>query len=146
MSKSRRITEILRHYWDAKTGNRPYPKESEISIEDLDDIWDSCFLVKVEGTPANPLFEYIYLGESLVQAYGEKPSERDICETLVYPLNNQLSEKFAEVYARSAPLEDDGEFTNSSNVPVKYRTIILPLGGDQGGISHIIGGMKWKSF
>ncbi len=143
--EKKRINELLQVYWDELRGKRPFPLESEISIEDLEMIWDSCFLVKVDAANPNQPFTYTYLGDSLIEAYGSE-SERDICERLVYPSNMSLVHKFHEVMEKKEPVLEESEFINSRNALIKYRSNILPLGDKDGKVAYLIGGMKWKAF
>lgn len=144
---SKRINERLMEYWQQKRGGRPYPDESELDPDELSDIWDSCFLVHLEGYDGKmPIFKYTYLGESIIEAYGDDLTNREVCERLVYPANNSLVLKFGEVAKTAAPTIEDSEFTNKNGVLIKFRAALLPLSKHTPQVSYIIGGMKWKAF
>lgn len=145
--KERRITELLKRYWNDVRGDRPYPPESEIDPEALSSIWDSCFLVRVDRGNAERPHHYAYLGAALVRAYGgEDASAREVCEALVYPSAMSMIHKFREVAEGGVPVQEAGEFRNPAGEVIKYRSELLPLGDREGGIGYIIGGMKWKVF
>ena len=138
-----RINERLNAYWDSLRGSRTMPNERDISIEDLKDLWQYCFLISVkEGK-----FSYSYLGEQLVEAYGDDFTGKEIAETLLYPHPESLVKTFTEVAKSAAPQIDESEFTNSRGATVKYRSCVLPLAGnDEGSVAFLLGGMKWKAF
>lgn len=142
-----RINERLLSYWASLKEGRAYPLEQEIVPEAIDDVWQNCFLVKVEERGGEPVFVYTFLGEDLIEAYGDDMTGHEICETLVYPNSEQFSEKLLEVLTDEAAVIDEGEFENSQGLQIKYRSCLLPL-GDSGseGVSYIIGGMKWRAF
>lgn len=146
LGNQRRINEVLSSYWHMQRDARPYPLEQDMDVDALVDIWDSCFLVKLENSQSERRYTYLYLGSALVDAYGGSLEDREVCEKLVFPSSMSLVHKFDEVVNKATPVLDESEFTNSRNTPVRYRSIMLPLGLPTGGIGFIIGGMRWKSF
>ncbi|MBN66077.1 MAG: hypothetical protein CMM94_00710 [Rickettsiales bacterium] len=143
-SQSKRIHERLEEYWDSKKNGRAFPSEVDIDPDEISDIWESCFLVKVEEQDGKP-YQYTYLGQDLISAYGDDQNEKEVCEKLVYPYSVSLEHKFDEVVEQKKPVMEDAEFTNSNSIVVKYRSSMLPL-GENGEVEYIIGGMKWKGF
>lgn len=137
-----RLTDVLKNYWDEKKGSNPYPAESDINSDDLKDIWENCFLAEVKG---NNKFRYSYLGESIIEAYGDNLEGEEVVEDLLYPESPGVVAKFSEVLEAKEPLYFDGAFINKNNMDIKFRKILLPLGKD-GKITYIIGGMRWKAF
>ncbi len=147
MSDKKRINEILEEYWLEIKGDAPYPAEADVDPEALSEIWDNCFLVKVDYDNSERPYEYVYLGESLIQAYGgDDMTEKEVCETLIYPSSHSLVHEFKEVVDSAKPVVDESEFTNSKGLLIKYRSNLLPLSAGGGGVDFIIGGMKWKAF
>ncbi len=140
-----RINEVLREYWESVRGSKPYPDESDVDITQLATVWDSCLMVRfIERTQR---YEYSYLGSDLVTAYGDDSQEKEICEKLVYPSSNTLFHQFEEVVANGQPIEQEGEFVNSNQLHVRYRSILLPVGVDgESRVGFIIGGMRWKPY
>ena len=146
LSNQRRINEVLSSYWHMQCDGRPFPMETDIDIDTIHDIWDSCFLVRLDPHMADRRYTYLYLGPSLVDAYGGTLEDREICENLVFPSTMSLVHRFDEVVNAAKPILDEGEFVNSRNIPVRYRSIMLPLGQPNGKIGFILGGMRWKSY
>lgn len=142
-AKHHRINEQLKDYWDGLRGNRPMPLESEVVLEDLKDIWDYCFLMSVRGNN----FAYDFLGEQLVEAYGDDLTGKEITETLLYPHPISLFNSFREVVKTGQVGMDENEFTNSRGVLVKYRSCVLPLAAaGNPSVAFLLGGMKWKAI
>ena len=138
-----RIHERLNAYSESLRGERALPLESDIVIEDLQDIWSSCFLVTVKDGK----FSYSYLGDQLVDAYGDDFTGKEIAETLVYPHPPSLVKTFSAVASSGVPKFDESEFANSRGDTVKYRSCVLPLAGPDGNsVAFLLGGMKWKAF
>ncbi len=146
-SRRKRINEFLQAYWDDLRDSRPYPREDEIDMQDMADIWDSCFLIKCDPkTDSEKPFTYTYLGQALIEAYGVDSREKDICEKLVYPTSMTMVGKFREVMLTGRPVEEESEFRNHKNMLIKYRSTLLPLADETGRIGFILGGMKWKAY
>lgn len=142
-----RINEFLYSYWDKKRSGRPYPNESEIDPSELDAVWDSCFLVRYNhGEADENEFTYLYLGSTLLEAYGGSDDRaRDICTQLIYPSSMSLIHKFKDIIRHGKPVEESGEFLNIKKILVKYRSNMLPLADQNGNVIYILGGMKWKA-
>ncbi len=146
--EKQRINEYLRAYWDVKRQGRAFPPEKEIEPAELSEIWDSCFLVRYnEGVDDEGEFTYLYLGNTLVEAYGgEDATARDVCARLIFPSSMSLVHKFREIVQTSKPAEEINEFLNAKKLLVKYRSTMLPLADEKGVVRFILGGMKWKAF
>ncbi len=139
-----RIHEQLEQYWESIRGQRALPREADVQPEELKSIWNDCFLVSVR---ANGSFAYNYLGDALVEAYGDDITGREITETLVYPHPASLVATFRDVLNNGKPVTDESEFTNSKGAHIKYRSCVLPLAGAHGDeVRFLLGGMKWKTY
>jgi hypothetical protein len=139
-----RIHEQLEQYWEQLRGDRALPREDEINPDSLKEVWDSCYLVTAR---ADGSLAYSYLGKSLVEAYGDDVTGREVTEHLVYPHPDSLFATFKEVVATGKPATDESEFTNSKGNAVKYRSCVLPLTGHhRDGVGFLLGGMKWKAY
>ena len=138
----RRITLRLLAYWEKIRGERAMPAESDLSSEDISDLWRDCFLVHIED-PAKAEYEYKYLGANIITAYRDGISDGD--HSLVSPNAGKLAKCYAQVIINCHPLLDEGEFKNSRGEIIKYRQCLLPLGVDQQ-VRAIFGGMRFKAF
>lgn len=145
--QERRITQRLMSYWTELKGNRPFPDETEIKPEELQDIWDSCFLVTVARKNNSLRFQYSYLGEAILEAYGSGDmTGQEVYADLMDASHKEILEKFHAVVNGGEPVSLESEFTNRQNVLIKFRQCLMPLGNGSGEITYILGGMKWKAF
>ena len=140
-----RYHERLQKYWDGLRGNRKFPSENEINPDDLSDIWPSCFLISIDDVTRRLGYRYSYLGESLIEAYGDDINNPEITMRLVSSSDAPMIHKFDEVLKSMQPVIDESEFVNLKHLNIRYRTCLLPLGTD-GVVTHIIGCMRWKVY
>lgn len=141
-STHQRINELLEKYWNDIRGDRAMPLEDDISIPDIKDIWEYCFLVNVHPDR----FAYSHLGDKLVEAYGDDITGKEIAEALLEQHPSSLFSQFKHVVASEKPTIDENEFQNARGQLIKYRACILPLGAKgHNGVAYLLGGMKWKA-
>jgi hypothetical protein len=136
---------ILRDYWDGLRLNRPYPTENEIDPDDIDSIWDSCFLISIDDVTRRMGYRYSYLGKKLIEAYGDDDGNPDIVTQLLSTRSQRIKDNFDEVLHSQKPLVDEAEFVNLKHMNIKYRISLFPL-GDSTGVTHIIGCMRWRMY
>ncbi len=55
------------------------PAEQDIDPDDIRDLWDSCFLIRVKDL-GKADYNYTYLGEAIIEAYHHGPSTSDPAE------------------------------------------------------------------
>lgn len=139
----RRITLRLLAYWEKIRGDRELPAEVDIRSQDIEDLWDSCFLVRVADLD-KPDYNYTYLGKDIVEAYRSGLSAGDP-GAMVSPNARKLSAGYNRVIVTAKPLLEEGEFRNLHNDIVKYRQCLLPL-GEEGAVTAVFGGMRFKIF
>lgn len=144
MTEERRIHNRLHKYWEEVRGAKSYPLESDIDPDVLADIWDDCFLINLHSGEDRQA-DFSYLGKNLIEAYGDDVTGKGVCDILIDPHGSSTVERIEKVLESQAPVEEEGEFTNASHLRVQYREILLPL-GENGAITYIIGGMRWRSL
>jgi hypothetical protein len=141
----KRLTEQLKEYWLSLNGGK-MPCENDFNISKLSDIWDSCFLIKIDDSLSNK-HGYLYLGDELIEAYGDNFNEKEICEKLLFPTIDPIQPHVDKVLANKLPHEYDGEFCNANNLLVRYRAVLLPLSREnQSEVVFLVGGMRWKTY
>lgn len=148
-AEEKRINQRLMQYWEQKRNGRLFPLEADIDPDEITDLWPNCFLVRVDDDHVDDIgseFKYTYLGQSLIDAYGDDLGNKQVLEKLVYPSNLPLIKRFKEIVKTSQPETEESEFTNINNMLIKFRSCMMPLGRDEHHIGFIIGGMKWKAF
>jgi len=140
-----RFHEKLKDYWGKLASGRPYPSESEIDPDSLSEIWPSCFLISIDDVTRRLGYRYSYLGEDLIEAYGDDVKNPDVALRLISTASIPIVKKFDEVVSRQKPVVDESEFINLKGLRIRYRTCMLPL-GQSGHVTHIIGCMRWKLY
>lgn len=145
-STSFRFHDRLQDYWEKLKGDRPFPSESDIDPEELPDIWPSCFLVAIDDVTRRMGYRFSYLGEDLIEAYGDDVTNPDLALRLISQANTSMVKKFDEVIRTGKPVIAASEFVNLKRLKIRYRTCLLPLGAQDGTISYIIGCMRWKIY
>lgn len=141
MAEEHRITETLLKYWESKKDGRDFPEESDINSEEIEEIWDSCFLVQV----LDGKFTYSFLGKSIIEAYGDNLEGEEVVENEIYPESPETTAKFAEIVQTKEANKFEGAFINRNNMDIKFRKTLMPLGRD-GKVEYILGAMRWRSF
>lgn len=142
--KEHRAHYKLHQYWISLRGARPFPSESQIDPDAIEDIWPSCFLISIDAVTDRLGYKYSYLGHALIEAYGGDNSDPDIAMQLLATADMPMVKMFESVRNNFAPAVDESEFVNLKNLKVKYRTSLLPLGYNDDEVSHILGCMRWK--
>lgn len=141
-----RINERLLAYWRGIKPASGLPLEIQIDPKDIGDIWDACFLVHITRDAKTP-YEYLMLGSTLIEAYGDDLTGKSISEALFYPHPVPLLRAFEEVERSGEPLVEESSFSNPSGMLIKYRSCLVPLAKVPGGpVSYVLGGMKWKAY
>lgn len=140
-----RSHERLQEYWNSLRGELAFPPESIIDPDEIADIWPSCFLISIDDVTRRLGYRYSYLGEDLVEAYGDDVKNPDVALRLISTASIPIVKKFDEVVARQKPVIDESEFVNLKHLKIRYRTCMLPL-GQAGHVTHILGCMRWKLY
>jgi hypothetical protein len=139
----RRITLRLMAYWEKARKNKPMPSEADIDPDDLQDLWDYCFLIHVKDL-SKPDYNYTYLGSAIQRAYQGELID-DESNGIASMNAGKLAVSYSKIIETRTPLLEEGEFVNMHNDVVKYRQCLLPLGdGEQ--VDAIFGGMRFKVF
>lgn len=143
MPMEQRITERLLAYWEQLIKKGPIPLESAVNPDHLEGVWPSCFLINVSENR----FRYDYLGDLLVEAYGDDLSGKEISSHLLYPDAPTLFNAIQESLSTQKPVQDEGEFTNKKGLVIRYRSIVLPLAKEAGNPpDYVLGGMRWRGY
>jgi len=141
---SRRITTILKGYWEYIKDDKSFPSMSDVHKSEIPEIWENCFLVKADNTCISPDdYQYILMGENVKKAFGEDLTGMTI-EKMHAPEAVHLAEKYEKVLATKLPVYDSGELHLENGKTVLYRQILLPLGENGISIDAILGGISYK--
>ncbi|MBY0407835.1 MAG: hypothetical protein K2Q01_09090, partial [Rickettsiales bacterium] len=109
----------------------PMPAEQDVKPEDLDDLWDCCFLLHVKDLD-KPDYIYTYLGDHITESLTGMGQVKE------------LTKGYTQVIKHAKPVVEEGEFPHPEGV-VKYRQCLVPL-GEGGEVQAILGGVRFKVF
>lgn len=141
----KRITVVLRKYWDYLREERAFPTEREINPAEIADIWENCFIVEANNNSRKEDYIYKYIGKKIIQAYGEDLTGMAV-DKMVAPEAGHLAEEYEKVLGIKRPVLDEGTLKAPNKGVIKYRQILLPLGENGIKITAILGGMSYKVF
>jgi hypothetical protein len=133
----RRITSRLVGYWERIRGERVMPNEVDINPDDLQDLWDDCFLVHARDLKMQD-YNYIYLGLNIAHMYQE-----GIKGDLEHFNASKLSKGFQKVIDTKKPVLEEGGIVNALGRTLLYRQCLLPLGSGDA-VDAILGGIRYK--
>ena len=115
-----------------------------IKSETLPDIWPNCFVLRNSGEGGGARFEFI--GKSLA---GPSPIEfenKAICELPIDTLLRKATNYADEVLTKRVPISRSGDFVNAEGKTCLYRSILLPLSGDQESIDYLLGAANYREI
>ena len=146
IGQERRISERLLSLWEELRGDRPIPLERDLDIQRLSDYWESCFIVEITRREDERDYKYSYLGESIIAAYGDDLTGKEVYNHLIAPYTQMLLLKFETVVGDLATVTDEAEFMNLKSKLIRYRQCLVPLGGSDGHVGFILGTMTWSQY
>ena len=146
IGSERRVSEMLMGYWNKLRGDRPVPEERELDLEEVDEFWDSCFMIELTYRGSERDYKYSYIGPSVKDAHGDDLTGKEVYNHLIAPYTEMLISKFEVVVEDLQPVQDESEFVNLRGELVRYRQCLVPLGGVDGQIGFIMGSMMWKKY
>lgn len=135
----RRLTLQLLSYWERLRGSRSIPRESDINPDELNELWDDCFLIHASDLKQDD-YNFVYLGDNIRMSMSGGTSECSPNLTI-----KRLVPSISKVLNSVAPVIEEGELINDLNQLVKYRQCLLPLGEDNK-VLAVFGGMRCKVY
>lgn len=141
----RRITDALLEHWKEIKGKRLFPSEKDLNLEKIEDIWSSCFLVQTRDIEQGEDYNYTYLGNCIIDAYGKDLTHQSPF-LLASTQANHLQHVYERIIDNKGPAIDEGIFLNLKGQTVKYRQCLVPLGDNDAKVDSILGGMRYKIF
>lgn len=142
----RRISERLLSLWSDLRGAQSMPAERQLDINALADYWDNCFMVEITYSGDEREYKYSYLGSSIIDAYGDDLTGKEVYNQLMKPYAEMLLMKFETVVGDLTPVTDEAEFVNIKRDTIRYRQCLVPLGGTDGRVGFILGTMMWRRY
>lgn len=147
MMQDQRLIDRLTRYWNSMRREEPMPRFAQFNSSAIDDIWQQCLLFTVQPASAGkpPHLNFHTIGDQLSSIYGKTLLGTTFNPAQKHFQGATVMSKVGQIIASPAPLVDIGQFVCQSGKTVKYRSCLLPFGG-QGVVTHIIAGLSWREF
>jgi hypothetical protein len=143
-----RLIERLTTYWNHVRKDAPMPDFAHFNVSAIEDIWQQCILFTVQPAVegVQPNVNFYRVGENLRSIYGQDMTGRSFNPAHHHFQGATVVRKITELMGNPEPITDMGQFVNSQSKIVKYRSCLLPFGGPDGKITHIVAGLSWREF
>ena len=143
----KRLTTRLISYWDQIRKQRVMPEIVMLNPASIEEMWKQCFLLAV--LPSNQdtrQYNYEYMAPQIIEAYGRNLTGQIVnIKARTFPGSKVIS-KVDELILKPAPVIEEGQFVSENNKIVKFRSCLLPFGKESGEVTHIVGGVSWRTF
>lgn len=143
----KRLTNRLITLWENIRKDRAMPEAAWFNPASVDDIWNQCFKLKREGAAATfSNYCYEYMGSMIAEAYGQDLTGKTVNAQSKHFPGARIISKIDGLGVSFAPLMEEGQFINTHGKVVKFRSCLLPFGNAGNELTHVIGGVSWRSF
>lgn len=139
-NEQRLVGRALTH-WDQLRGTRRFPGHLDYLNDDLPYDGANTFVVRINDSELTD--EVVSAGDAVTEAFGRNPVG---CAAIdVLPSSTEMGLSFCRTAMQmKKPIADVGSFTNALGKAVYYRSILLPLSGDQENIDHVLCAFSFK--
>ncbi|HEU5048105.1 MAG TPA: PAS domain-containing protein [Rickettsiales bacterium] len=146
----KRLTQRLTEYWDRLRNEAPLPQIERFNHGALEDVIGKCCLWRVEirdPSAKTRLYTYEFVGAEMQQIIGSS----DLIGTTLSPHFKdfpaaRIMGKIGNAVENAAIVVDEGQFVNTNNKVIKYRSCLLPFGTQDGRVTNVLLGISWKAF
>ena len=145
LKNERRLNEVLRIYWDELRGNRPYPDEDDLDLDELLPIWDACFVLQARDVALGKDYNFTYLGPYILHAYDSGHIPFPI-PGVVHLEAAHLAPEFERMFAQPEPVIHEGTYPLPQGRELRYRQIILPLSHRAGSVEALVGRLGYRIY
>lgn len=140
-SNEQRKTFQLLSYWSDIQEEDKFPDLSEVSLSQMGELWDHCFILDVTS-PDNPEFQHF--GSDLIEIFGKDYTLHHLSDASVHPILADINSFIKEIWLMEAPVSHCGEL-HAEEQKLLYRSLLAPLTEhDDGKIHYIIGTSNFR--
>lgn len=144
MQDGRRLTDRMITYWERLRKEDVLPNINIFRPEGLGDIWELCFSLNVISGGPNNMYQYDYVGRSIVEAFGVDVGGEKVNSNFKWSPGHKIIKKVDGILDSKKPIVEEGTFINKKDQKVKYRTCILPFtNSDEKKVNNVIVGLSW---
>jgi hypothetical protein len=134
--REKRLVLRVLAQWREMRDDRRFPSIDDVKAEAFVSDWPHCFLVELPADGSTPRF--LYVGAQLEEEIGRPMAGLPITDCPPDTLLAAALAPHAEAVSRAVPLSVGGEMASRAG-PILYRSIVLPLSGDDERIDHLLG-------
>ncbi len=138
----RMVHRLLVHWRQVVQDENKFLTLEDVLDWDIDGISDQIYVLKITHEGAAPIFESVgtaFQSELNIDLVGESLSLVPDATLL-----KNASSYYEKVLALKVPFTIGGDFVNSNNETILYRSIITPLRGSDEGIGMLLGAANFK--
>jgi hypothetical protein len=140
----RRATGAVLAYWETIRGARLCPTIDDIDPADLPGIWPNIFVLDLREVRGET--DTVSSGTAVKKPYvGTGPIDEQLGESLPPAIRERILQFVEAVAEVVQPLADSSSYTNSEGETVLYLSAIMPLGDENGTVTHLFGVLGFKS-
>ena len=148
LDSERRDIAFALHAWEECRGSKPLPNFKEMTAEELNGAWPFAFILdlNIGGAARSDLSHAVitYSGEALFDFFGHDPEGLSPAEGLPRAVWERLQHVFDAVIEQKRPLGVSDHYTLRDGREGIYRSILLPLGDEEGNLARLLGVIKFK--
>ena len=138
-----RLSMQLMGLWWKRRAEKRFPTLEDFDPAELRDVWRNCFTLMIKNQL--PQSTFVYVGKAVAKGSGDSGQLVTLEQVEENTLLGRATSDVESVVEGKVPLIGNGEYVDSRGQTVKFRSILLPVSGDQEKIDHIIGGGRSKA-
>ncbi len=142
----RRMVKRMTDCWSRIKKDEPVAPYSKFNNATIQDLWDNCFILSVEGGGDKRAYKYIYVGRAIKNLYGKDLTNQRIVTSVKNLAGLQILKRIDDCVDDNEPVYESGQFVSDKSKIIKFRSCLLPFAGKGGNITNIVGGLSWKTF
>lgn len=140
----RRLVLRLLGYWRELCGDRTMPARAEIDAAAIPELWPHCFVLGDSGPEDSFVF----------QAMGDEIAGNTVSALTGKPVTDAPSDSLPglalvymdEILEKAVPVSRGGEYVKPDGAKVLYRSVLLPLGDNDGTVDGILGAANCREI
>ena len=131
-------------HWARLRGHHAFPPITDLALEKLPEFASHAVLLDFSDGVKNPIVSF--MGEDLALECGDARPIRRLWDIPVSSLLSGIADNYEQILTYQAPVGFEAEFVNNQRRTCFYRGMLLPFGGKDGAISHVLGVINWKEL
>lgn len=142
LTERRMVLRVLDHW--RKLGNEDeMPMVAAVDPVKIPD-WPCCYLLDVGNHPDDPVFTDV--GRAVLDDCGSDIRGLALSQVPRDTLADRASQYWRRVIAKRVPISMGGDFIHRRGCRVLYRSIILPLSGDDDRVVALLGAVNCRDL